>query len=260
MRAGVKRATAEWHAFLAQVPPAPARFSNRSAAAHDGSSVGRQSDGDGGGGTPLTRGIVISAGGAYLEPAFISVYVLRQMHHYGIAEETLPVEIWTSRRLDGVMAPQLRSRLESLPRVTVHYFEDHLGGDTMGRLLSLQPTASAPPGPSRPGRPFALKVLALLLSSFDEALLLDADNIPAADPAPLFHSKEFDRNGAIFWPDFWRVDEGFGACGTFDSLARSCKTEKVLVANRSRQRSQGDRRQRAAADIQLRGGGWDADG
>ena len=49
MRAGVKRATAEWHAFLAQVPPAPARFSNRSAAAHDGSSVGRQSDGDGGG-------------------------------------------------------------------------------------------------------------------------------------------------------------------------------------------------------------------
>jgi hypothetical protein len=138
------------------------------------------------------------------------------MPRYGIAKEVLPVEIWTSRLLDGVIQAHFRSKLEALPRVSVHYFEDHLGRDTMARLLSLQHTAAGNFEPrsmhasAMPGRPFALKILALLVSSFDEALLLDADNIPAGDPEPLFNSKEFAKTGAIFWPDFWKVDEGFG--------------------------------------------------
>ncbi len=213
--ASVRRAAAEWHTFLAHVPPAPARFGNLSASTL-ADSTGTNRKVGGGGSTSPTRGIVISAGGAYLEPAFISLYVLRQMPSHGIAKEVLPVEIWTSRLLDGVMQAHLRSKLEALPRVNVRYFEDHLGRDTMGCLLSLQRTATgeieprAPRSSAMPGRPFALKVLALLVSSFDEALLLDADNIPADDPMPLFNSKEFKQKGAIFWPDFWKVDEGFG--------------------------------------------------
>ena len=113
------------------------------------------------------------------------------------------------------MQAHLRSKLEALPRVSVRYFEDHLSRDTISRLLSLQRTATGEikpqsPRSSMPSRPFGLKVLALLVSSFDEALLLDADNIPAGDPVPLFNSKEFKQKGAIFWPDFWKVDEGFG--------------------------------------------------
>lgn len=215
--ASTRRATAEWHTFLANIPPAPASFSNSSDFAVDGQT-------DGGNAVP-TRGIVISAGGAYLEPAFISLYVLREMHTRGVAQEMLPVEVWTSRLLDGVMPSQMRSKLEALPRVTVHCFEDHLGRDMMARLLSLHQTAGTiepSSASSRPGRPFALKILALLVSSFDEVLLLDADNIAAGDPAPLFHSKEFDQKGAIFWPDFWKVDEGYGvgtAAQTTDASA-----------------------------------------
>ena len=47
------------------------------------------------------------------------------MHRHGVAKDMLPVEIWTSRVLDGVIQLQLRKKLEALPRVTVHYFEDH---------------------------------------------------------------------------------------------------------------------------------------
>lgn len=34
-------------------------------------------------------------------------------------------------------------------------------------------------------------------------LFLDVDNIPVRDPTFLFSSVEFEKNGAIFWPDFW---------------------------------------------------------
>ena len=54
-----------------------------------------------------------------------------------------------------------------------------------------------------------LKVFAILACSFDEVLLLDGDNIPIADLAPLFESDEFRKTGAMFWPDFWRADERF---------------------------------------------------
>jgi hypothetical protein len=211
--ASVRRAAAEWHAFLASVPPAPLSFgSNVSAAPTRGAIPGFNATAP-----ARTRGIVMSAGGPYVEPAFISLYILRQMTLRGLTKETLPVEIWTSRLLDGVMAGQLRRKLEALPHVSVHYIEDRIGRDTTRRLLQLPASAataaagatSSGPAPSaKASRPFALKVLALLASSFDAALLLDADNIPAGDPAALFTSAAFEQNGAIFWPDFWRADEG----------------------------------------------------
>ena len=190
--ASVKRAAAEWHMFLAHAPPAPLRRNaSRSA-----------SDALGG------RGIVVCAGGEYLEPAFISLYILRRMD----VAETLPVEIWTSRLLDGPMNPRLRAKLEALPRVSVRYLEDAIGEETAGRLLKGErrpggwdPGAAAEGGGNAYRRPFALKVLALLACPFESVLLLDSDNIPAADPAPLFGDAVFAKTGAVFWPDFWKV-------------------------------------------------------
>jgi len=40
-------------------------------------------------------------------------------------------------------------------------------------------------------------------SAFDRVLFLDADNVPVRDPTFLFASDEFERTGAVFWPDFW---------------------------------------------------------
>ena len=128
--------------------------------------------------------------------------------------ETLPVEIWTSRLLDGPMDPRLRAKLEALPRVSVRYLEDAIGEETAGRLLKgeRKPSgwgpgaAAASEGGGNPyRRPFALKVLALLACPFESVLLLDSDNIPAADPAPLFGDAVFAKTGAVFWPDFWKV-------------------------------------------------------
>lgn len=33
--------------------------------------------------------------------------------------------------------------------------------------------------------------------------MLDADNLPLADPSYLFQEPAFAANGSLFWPDFW---------------------------------------------------------
>jgi hypothetical protein len=48
---------------------------------------------------------------------------------------------------------------------------------------------------------FPLKILALLNSKFRHILFLDCDSIPLMDPAEIFHSEEYTRSKAIFWPD-----------------------------------------------------------
>lgn len=53
-------------------------------------------------------------------------------------------------------------------------------------------------------RGFHYKALALLTSSFDNTILLDADNFPVTDPAPIFESDPFKETGMILWPDWWR--------------------------------------------------------
>ena len=51
---------------------------------------------------------------------------------------------------------------------------------------------------------YQYKSLALLISSFQNVLLLDSDNIPILNPDILFNDKLFIDNGMIVWPDFWR--------------------------------------------------------
>ncbi|CCH44483.1 Alpha-1,2-mannosyltransferase [Wickerhamomyces ciferrii] len=51
---------------------------------------------------------------------------------------------------------------------------------------------------------YQYKSLAILVSSFQNVLLLDADNIPVSIPDQIFHSNPFQESGLIIWPDFWR--------------------------------------------------------
>ncbi len=53
-------------------------------------------------------------------------------------------------------------------------------------------------------RGYQYKALALLISSFENVLLLDSDNIPAHNPDYLFTSDPFLSYGLVVWPDFWR--------------------------------------------------------
>jgi hypothetical protein len=60
--------------------------------------------------------------------------------------------------------------------------------------------------PARILNGWEMKAFALLHSSFREVLLLDADNVPVVDPAFLFDTEQFAETGAIFWPDFSRLE------------------------------------------------------
>ncbi|KAK6459037.1 mannosyltransferase putative-domain-containing protein [Scheffersomyces xylosifermentans] len=51
---------------------------------------------------------------------------------------------------------------------------------------------------------YQYKALAILVSSFENVLLLDSDNIPVHSPDHLFKKKPFTNNGLIVWPDFWK--------------------------------------------------------
>ncbi|KAG7192573.1 uncharacterized protein KQ657_001673 [Scheffersomyces spartinae] len=51
---------------------------------------------------------------------------------------------------------------------------------------------------------YQYKPLAILLSSFENVLLLDSDNIPVHSPDRLFSLEPFKSKGFIVWPDFWR--------------------------------------------------------
>ncbi|KAJ8525396.1 hypothetical protein ON010_g15718 [Phytophthora cinnamomi] len=50
---------------------------------------------------------------------------------------------------------------------------------------------------------FGAKVYSIYHSTLDRVLFLDADNFPVRDPSSVFSSAEFNRTGAVFWPDYW---------------------------------------------------------
>ncbi|GEQ67119.1 hypothetical protein JCM33374_g782 [Metschnikowia sp. JCM 33374] len=51
---------------------------------------------------------------------------------------------------------------------------------------------------------YQYKSLAILLSSFENVLLLDSDNIAAYSPDHLFKNEPFVSRGFVVWPDYWR--------------------------------------------------------
>ncbi|GMF28068.1 unnamed protein product [Phytophthora lilii] len=54
---------------------------------------------------------------------------------------------------------------------------------------------------------FKSKIYAIYNSKFEQALFLDADNVPVRDPTYLFRTPAFVETGAIFWPDFWHPEQ-----------------------------------------------------
>lgn len=130
------------------------------------------------------RGIVMCAGGkSYLAEAYASLRTVRR------AGCDLPVEIFYVGR-------------EEMPSAELAaLFDAGVGNVTFC-------DASSPEidmGPVRPTklRGWEIKSYALLLTSFDEILLLDADCGVLVDPTFLFSDPAFERYGNVFWPDYW---------------------------------------------------------
>src|SRR5262245_56200819 len=122
------------------------------------------------------RGIVICAGGTrYFRYAWVCINMLRRTGC------RLPIEMWHfgHYELDALMAE-------------------------LGRPLDVTTVDALEVRKRHPIRlllGYAIKPYALLHSSFEEVLLLDADNVPVTNVETLFEEPAFRDSGALFWPD-----------------------------------------------------------
>jgi len=122
-----------------------------------------------------SRGIVICAGGVrYLTCAWV---LIKQLRSTGCQ---LPIQVWHRDAAE-------RDR----------------GWGALIKPLGVEcvDAESVCAAGRRPCGGWELKSYAMLHSPFEEVLLLDADNVPVADPTYLFDEPEYRRLGAIFWPD-----------------------------------------------------------
>lgn len=137
------------------------------------------------------RGIVICAGGlGYFARAWVCIRMLRQ---FGC---TLPVEVWHLGRAE--LDEAMEALLASLNVRCV---------DARG-----MPNRA----PMRNPLGWELKCYSTLHTGFREVLSLDADNVPTENPEFLFGTAEYQKTGAIFWPDY-------GCLGTRRKIWRLCE-------------------------------------
>jgi hypothetical protein len=121
------------------------------------------------------RGIVTCAGGPrYFTCVWVLVRVLRE-----VLKTALPIQVW--HRGASELDPLMRALLE---RYNVEIID-----------------ACAVQSHRLPSARWALKPFAILHSRFQQVVFLDADNVPAIDPAWLFEAAPYRETGAIFWPD-----------------------------------------------------------
>ncbi|WP_081887579.1 glycosyltransferase family 9 protein [Verrucomicrobium sp. BvORR034] len=128
------------------------------------------------------RGVVICGGGlSYLPSVWVNVQMLRR---HGCR---LPVELW---HFPGEVDPTMEQLLGD---AGVTCIDAHQHMDTLGL--------------PRVGSGWELKPLAILYSTFEEVLFLDADNMAVRDPEYLFDDPHYRDTGAVYWPDYTSLVE-----------------------------------------------------
>ncbi|KAF4248160.1 hypothetical protein CNMCM8980_006279 [Aspergillus fumigatiaffinis] len=132
--------------------------------------------------TPGTTGIVSSAGGTYLPTFLVSLLLLRR------TGSTLPVELFMKDRTEyepsicETVLPPLGVKCLVLSEILA-------GQDSLQSMEKIEG--------------FQIKSFAMLFSSFENFLWLDADCVPLYDPAVILDSEPFESAGLVTWPDFW---------------------------------------------------------
>jgi alpha 1,2-mannosyltransferase len=129
--------------------------------------------------TPGTRGVAMTAGGRYFGVAITSVRMLRR------SGSVLPVEVFLDSWDDYDIATCERI-LPALNAKCLVMAELWDSTPKFGKLLKYQ-----------------YKTFALLFSSFEDVLFLDADAFPAHNPDILLDVEPYKSTGLVTWPDFW---------------------------------------------------------
>ncbi|RDW87751.1 putative alpha mannosyltransferase protein [Coleophoma crateriformis] len=126
-----------------------------------------------------TRGIVTSAGASYFPPLLVSLQFLRR------TGSQLPVEVFLTSEdeyeplMCEAILPSLNARCIVLSLKLDEY------------ILPFKFTK------------YQLKIFAMLFSSFEELLFLDADNFPVENPDEIFVEEPYISQHMVLWPDYW---------------------------------------------------------
>lgn len=123
------------------------------------------------------KGIVYTAGGVkYITCAWVSISYLRKVGC------DLPIELWY---LGNEVSNEVIEKFKSLDVNFRNFYELE--------KVNL--------------RGYMLKPLAIINSSFEEVLFLDADNICVENPDYLFSSDAYKEFGCVFWPDYFQTSK-----------------------------------------------------
>ena len=129
---------------------------------------------------PGTSGIVTAAGGEFLPELVVCLRMLRR------TGSVLPVDVY----------------LESAAEYEAYVCETLLPTLNARCVLMTDVLDDAFPHRHNITR-YQLKAFALLHSSFDNALWLDADEVPLLQPEAHIESEPYLSRGLVTWPDYW---------------------------------------------------------
>ncbi|SGZ54611.1 CIC11C00000000963 [Sungouiella intermedia] len=127
------------------------------------------------------EGIVISGGGEYFAGALVAIVQLRE------AGSKLPIELIldTHEQYDKAVCNDLEKNFNA--RCVV--IRDLISNEIWDQLKLSS---------------FQLKILGLLVSSFDHIISLDADNMALLNPDLLLTSEQYLKTKFLLWPDLWQ--------------------------------------------------------
>lgn len=166
---------------------------------------------------PGTKGIVSTAGGSYLPVLVISLRMLRRTGSMLPMEVFLADEHEYEEYICGVVLPSLNAKCIVLSRIL----------------------AAAPANIEK----YQFKPFAMLFSSFEEILFLDADAFPLEQPEEIFKSELFRTRGLVTWPDFWASSVSpifYEIAGTPDppmNLRQSTESGELFVSKKTHLRT-----------------------
>ena len=129
------------------------------------------------------RGIVIVAGGRYLNDAMVTIAAIRS---YGC---TLRIQVW--------YLGEAEMPVSARPFLAKYSVDARNILDYTSEVVDIESNVGF--------RPFQLKPLALMHTDLQHVLLLDADSTPTRDPTFLFQAPQYAETGTLFWPDYWKT-------------------------------------------------------
>ncbi|KAJ1548208.1 hypothetical protein HK096_011548, partial [Nowakowskiella sp. JEL0078] len=132
------------------------------------------------------RGIVIALGDVnHFKFLKTGIFLLRK---YGCK---LSIEVWSfSHELNREVKEKVKELSTLDSEVTLRYADDH---------LNFLPVARGK------GDGYHIKAAAVLNSGFEDLIFLDVDTFVIRNPEYLFDTPEYQQNGALFWPDYWKT-------------------------------------------------------